>query len=423
MKKIWKIILPIIVLALGVIGYVSLKATAPKTLAKSKLEKIWTVHTKPLKIIDMQPYISEFGTVVSGNQAELRPLVSGQITEVGNAFSRGAIIKAGDMLVTIDPFHYEINIANEKAVLNEVLAKIKETREEIKFETALHKISIAQLALRKRDFERRRKLKKQGSSSNKSADDAEISYNQASQVVTAHEQTINRLKMRLVQFQAQELSAQAALKLANRNLSETRLLAPFDGFLAAAEGSVGQYVDTGDRLARLIQAEKLEIHFRLKKRDFVSLFSNGKKLEEDSSQKNSLIGKEVQVTWQMGDEKLEFIAVIERVGAEIDVTGSGVDVYARLQNIDIHTALRPGAFVEVKIPDRRYIGVVSLPDTALIEDNLVYIIENGRLVEKKIDIIRRNGPIMLVRGEFSEGDVVVTRAFPEISSGLKAVPK
>ncbi|PPR78699.1 MAG: hypothetical protein CFH06_00686, partial [Alphaproteobacteria bacterium MarineAlpha3_Bin5] len=97
----------------------------------------------------------------------------------------------------------------------------------------------------------------------------------------------------------------------------------------------------------------------------------------------------------------------------------GIDVYAQIQNIDLNTVLRPGAFVEVRIPDRYYSDVILLPVTAVNENNSIYIIENQRLVEKGVDVIRRYNESVLLRGDFSEGDIAVSRIFPEISPGLK----
>ena len=138
---------------------------------------------------------------------------------------------------------------------------------------------------------------------------------------------------------------------------------------------------------------------------------------------SELIGKKVRVRWRVGDRHLEFNAIIERLGAEIDATSGGVDVYARLQDIRLDTPLRPGAFVEVIVPDRLYQQVAKVPDTAIVNERIVYLVENGRLVERTVDVVGREDEWVIVRGDLSEGKHVITRPFPEMAAGLRVEPR
>jgi len=226
------------------------------------------------------------------------------------------------------------------------------------------------------------------------------------------------LKNRLNQQKASAVRARSVLKLAERNLQETTINAPFDGFLANAGVSAGQRISTNERLARLIEAKRLEVKFRLSERDFSSLLKVEGKATKDNSQSSELMGKKVKVKWNIGNRTLNYMADIQRLGAEIDVTGGGVDVYARLNNIDLTTSLRPGAFVEVIVPSRIYKNVAQVPDTAVVRGNIVYLVENGRVNEITISQVRRGANYILIRGPELDGKMVITRPFPKIVNGL-----
>ena len=421
-NKVFRFVLPLLIIVVGIGAFVSLKATAPVLAPEVSREKVWPIHTKKLVIENVRPEITEFGTVVAGNQADLRPLVSGRIVEVGRNYFEGAIITAGDTLAVIDPFDYKIEVADRAAALTEVITKGAETRAEIGSETQLLAISKSQLNLRKRDFNRRQKLAKQGSTSRKSLDDSEIAFNEASQAVALRQQTILRLENRLEQYEASVIRARSALDLAKRNLSETKLVAPFSGFLANAEVSIGQRVGTSDRIARLIEADRMEVRFRLTERDFSGLLETTNKIPQSRSTSSELINKKVRVRWRVGDRYLEFRAVIERLGAEIDATSGGINVYARLFDIGLDTPLRPGAFVEIIVPARMYQNVVRVPDTAIVGELDVYLVENGRLIKQTIDVVRRVNSWVLIRGKSLEGKYVVTRPFPEMAAGIRVEP-
>ena len=349
--------LAISIIALGLITLVFLKLTAPLVLAKPVAERVWPVATQLIKVSSFRPELKEYGTVIAGNQAELRPQVSGRIVEIGENYYEGAIITKGDLLAKIDPFDYQIKLEDSKAALDEVLNRIAETEGEIKYETQLLKITRAQVVIRKRDLERRRKLSKRGSSSQKSLDDAEISYNNAAKDVAMRQQINLRLRNRLNQQKASGVRARSALKSAKRNVQETTIMAPFDGFLANADVSVGQRVFTNERLARLIETKRLEVKFRLSESKFSNLIKAPQTTSKNNFSNSELIGKEVKIKWNMGNQTFNYKATIQRLGAEIDVKGGGIDVYARLSNIGLNTSLRPGAFVEVIVRSRIFKNV------------------------------------------------------------------
>jgi len=422
-KKLYKIFLPLLIVALGIATFASLRATAPVVKPKPSNEKTWPVKTIKLFVDNIRPEILEYGTIVAGNQADLRPLVPGRIVKVGPNYFEGAIIKSGETLAVIDPFDYRIEVADRKAALTEALTKEEETRSEIKSESRLLEISRSQLNLRKRDFNRRKKLAKQGSTSRKSLDDAEIAFNQASQAEATRQQTILRLKSRLNQFKAAVTRARAALDLARRNLSETKLVAPFDGFLANAEVSVGQRVGTVDRIARLIEAGRMEVRFRLTQRDFGGLLPGSKQVSKTLRNSPELLDKKIQVKWRVGDRYLNFMAIIERLGAEIDATSGGIDAYARLLNIGLDTPLRPGAFVEILVPAKMYTQVLRIPDTAIVGENEIYLVEAGRLVSRSIEVVRKVDNWVLIRGTNLDGKEIITRPFPEMAAGIRVAPR
>ena len=131
-----------LVFIIGLIVVVVLKVTAPVSVAKPEVERRWAVATKKLYLENVQPNIQEFGAIVAGSQAEIRPLVSGRIIELGENYYEGAIVIAGELLAKIDPFTYKIKVQDSEAALQEVLNKILETEGEIKFESKLHKIAV-----------------------------------------------------------------------------------------------------------------------------------------------------------------------------------------------------------------------------------------------------------------------------------------
>lgn len=414
MKKVAKVILPVLIIAVAVSGFMYLKSTRPQATPTPPTEKVWTVSAVEARLTDEQPPIKEFGTVVAGSVVELRPLVDGRIVALGENFVEGATVRRGETLAVIDPFDYEVEVIDKTAAIAEAEARLKETRSDLRTQRRMVEIAREQVKLRKTDLERKTKLSARGSLSQKSKDDAAIAYNEAKQAVENQTQTRERLVARIDQMEAALARSRVALKMAERNLKETRLIAPEDGYLANAVAAVGQRVATNDRLARLIVTRRLEVSFQLSRGDFGRLAAS-----DGGNAAPILVGRRIGIEWRVGARNFRFDAVIDRLNAEIDAASGGIGVFARLIDPDPRTPLRPGAFVEVSVPGNMYRDVLRLPEDALGDNATIYVVEDGRLVPRQVEVLRRVAKDVLVRAPVTPGSKIVTTHFPEIGPGLR----
>ncbi len=121
----------------------------------------------------------------------------------------------------------------------------------------------------------------------------------------------------------------------------------------------------------------------------------------------------------MGKKNLSFEAIIERLGAEIDSTSGGIDIFARLLGLNFTTPLRPGAFVAVGIPGRIYNDVIKIPRSALLDNKYLFIIREGRLKRFNVEIVQLGPDWVLISDDKLDGELVAVKPFPEMAEGLK----
>ncbi len=414
MKKLAKFVLPVLLIAAAGAAFSYLRSTRPEATPAPAEERVRPVAAVAAQFVDVRPTITEFGAVVAGSVVELRPLVAGRIAQLGPNFVEGAVVRKGETLVAIDRFDYEVDVAHAEAGVAESQARLKETQAELRNERRLLAIAREQAALRMTDLERKRKLSARGALSRKARDDSLIAANEAKRSVETAEQRQERLAARIEQSNAALARSQAALERARRDLDDTVLTAPEDGFLADASAAEGQRVGTGDRLARLIVARRLEVSFQLKRADFGRLAGGG-----DGHAADRLLGRAVSVTWRVGRRDFTYDAIIERLSAEIDPASGGIGVHARFVDPDPATPLRPGAFVEVGIPGKLYRRVLRLPEGAVDAEGNVYVIDRGQLAPRRVELLRRVAKDVLVRADIAPGARIVTTHFPEIGPGQR----
>lgn len=401
-----KILLPVAIL--GGAAYYAVNAKRPPVERNTVEERVWPVAAVPVVISDQQPELRLFGEVTAGRQVELRPLVAGRVVEVGPNFVVGGIVREGELLIAVDPFDYRANVEESVARRAETSAKIAEYRAEIKSEIELMEGDENLVAIRRREVKRRTQLRRKGSGSRKAVDDSQLALSEQRQRLIGRQQTIARLAARVDQQVAVQRRLAVAVARAQRDLEETKLLAPFDAFLVDIDIAVGKMVGTGDRVARLIDARWLEVRFQMNNDQFARLIASGE-----------VRGRAATAIWRTAAREFTFEAEIERVSGEIDAASGGVDLFARIRQTTLATVLRPGAFVEIRMAGQLYRDVIRLPDTAVHGGSIVYAIVDGRLEPRAVEIVARAGNDLLVRGKLAANEQVVTTAFAEIGPGVQ----
>ncbi len=413
LKTVFKIALPVLVLigAVGVAGV--LQATKPELAPAPPEERSWLVSTVGASVGTVRPEIVAYGEIVALRDAELRAAVGGRIVATSPAFVDGGRVKAGDLLVAVDPFDYELALGEAKAALAESKSHLVELEAQIATETASLKRDDEQIALTERELERRKKLKEGGVGTDKSIDDIRMQWSEREEARTARRDTLKAWRARAEQTRAAIERNELVVKRAERDLNDTRIVAPFEGYLSETSGSIGKELNLSDRLGRLVDLGALEARFHLSDAVYGRLIADGIALQ----------GRPVTVIWRSGSAETRYEARLERVDGAIDPKTGGVELFARLSPIGADTPLRPGAFVEIRVADRAYDGAAQLPETALHGEQTIYAVEDGRLAPRRVELLARIGNDVVVRGNLKSGDAIVTSRFAEIGPGAKVTAR
>ncbi|MDE0050579.1 MAG: efflux RND transporter periplasmic adaptor subunit [Rhodospirillales bacterium] len=404
-----KVALPLLTLVCAVLAVGYLRATKPQIERTGFEERARPVAAATVEILDVQPSISAYGEVVAQRDVELRALVAGAVVAVGENFVNGGTVRAGDLLVAIDPFEYRAAVTEAEAALAEARAQLAETGAELGAEESGLAEDRTQLALAEREVARREALLAKGTAAQKTVDDALVRRSERARAVSATERRVAGLRARIARQDAVIARSTVALERAERDLENTRLTAPFDGYLTGVSAALGKRLGVNDRVVRLLDQARLDIRIHLSDGDYGRLVSSAAGLR----------GRPVAVTWRAGERSFPFRAVIQRADGEVDAASGGVRVYARIEDAGARVPLRPGAFVEVLIPDRVYRGAARLPETALVGGDTVYAVVDGRLEPRPVALLARVGNDVVVSGGIADGERIATTRFPEIGPGVK----
>lgn len=364
--------LPVLIVAAAALIVAVLTALRPQLAPVPVSERVWVVSAATVRHETVQPELDLFGEVIAGRRSELRALVAGPIARVGPNFRDGGLVQEGELLLQVDPFDYEALLADHRSRLKEAEVRLKVVG---------------------RDLQRARDLIAQKLVAQQFLDNAELAVQQQEAVV--EQQGI-------------------AVQRAQRDVRDTRLLAPYAGVVGNVNADLGKQLSLNDKVADITDMGRLEVRFSLSNAEYGRLLETG----------DPVVGRPVRVIWDVGTEELAYTGRIERVGAEITAATGGVDAFAAITAGDAATVLRPGAFVRVRVADRRYDGVLRVPETALYGEDTVYAINaEDRLEARRVAIRGYAGNDLLATSDgepsLEDGDRVLTSQLREIGAGVK----
>lgn len=402
-----KILLPVVLIAVSMVGASYLFATKPAVEPTPDVEQVWTVRTTPVDHRDHQPTLQLFGELVAGRDVALRPDVAGKVVEASPKLFEGGRFLKGEVILRIDPFDYQASIDEFKAQIREATARQAELQASRSLEVTSLELDREQLELIGRDVERFARLSDKRTASEKAFDDAKIAFSQQTGRVQQREQSIVMVDAMLDQQAAAIDRLNVALRRAERDLANTEVKAPFSGIVADVGAQIGRRLSSNDTIARLIDDQHFEISFQLPDSDFGRLWQGG------------LIGREVQGRWRLGKAAFDIEARIARVVPLIDASSGGVTIFAKLSEYPETIPLRPGAFIEIEMQDRPYENVIELPASALFGGDTIYVVEDDRLRPETVDLVTAYDQQILVQADLEDGMPVVTSRLAEIAPGLK----
>ncbi len=413
LRRSVRVLLPLLVLGAAVAAFAAMMATRTAILPEAPGERVWAVEAATVALETVRPRIPLFGQAVAGRSVDLRPLVAGRVAAVGPDFREGGYVAEGGLLIAIDPFDFETVRALRTAELAEARASLREVEADLASARDQLDEDARQLALLRREADRRRQLRERGAISQKALDDAELGLSRQQQASSQRRNAVARFTARGERQQAAIRRAEAALARAERDLAETRLTAPFAGWLVGIGAEIGKQVGTAERVARLVDAARLEIGLTIPNEVFGALDAGG-----------GAVGRRLEAVWRTGETARSFPARIARLEGEIDAASGGVAAFASLDALPQDTRLRAGAFVEVLLEGPELQDAARLPSSAVFDGDTVYRIgADERLEAVKVAVRARESESVLVQGPLADGQRIVLTRFPEIAPGVKvAVP-
>ena len=289
-----QIILMVAVLAGSFLFMNSLIDAKPEVRKRPKFRTVYTVNTQPVVLGDHRPQFSVYGETLASRSVDLRSLVSGEVISINPDLRVGTRVNKGDALVEIDAFNFEGAVREARANRDEVLARIRENQSRIKLEKSKYSHLKIQMDLASADHQRIAALRAKGTTTQKQLDDRAMALSQRTQ---ASEQSQINLQAEIAKLEQQKAALERLnwrLQLAEKNLLNTVLKAPFDGIVRTTGVEIGKIVSANDIVVSIYEDEKIDVRFTLTDERY------GRLQTDDQG----IVGRKIAVNWTIGGHKI-----------------------------------------------------------------------------------------------------------------------
>lgn len=401
--------LGLLIYAVFMVGTALQERMSAETKAPPARERVFSVNVMVAEAGEIAPVLQTFGEVQSRRLLELRAAVGGRVIELADDFEDGGVVEAGQVLVRLDPSDAEAAVDRAASDIADAEAEQRDAERALTLARDSLAAAEEQAALRSRAFDRQRDLGERGVSTATATETAELAASTARLAVISSRQAAATAEARVDQSATSLERARIALDEAERRLADTTIEAPFSGTLSAASVVVGRLVSANEQLAELIDPDDLEVSFRLSTAQYARLLDA----------QGRLIRADVTATLDVAGVDLQARGRISRASAGAGEGATGRLIFAAL---DSAAGFKTGDFVTVQVQEPVLQDVVLLPSSALDAGESVLVLgPDDRLEQVAVDLLRRQGDDVLVRGPI-EGRQIVRERSPLLGAGIAVKP-
>jgi RND family efflux transporter MFP subunit len=365
--------------------------------ADAKEDPATPVRTEPLRVESIRRAIEVVGTLAAEDEVTLSAQAEGQVSRI--AADLGDRVSAGQSLVELDREKPQYSLDQQTAAFKRALARFGASdidhlpRIE---DTPDVQRAAAELEQAKQVSERAKELGRRQLVPRQTVDDAEAT-------LRAKQAGYNAALQGAKDLRAEIDASMAAMKLAERQLRDTSIRAPFDGYVQKRLVQLGEYVRVQAPVITLVRMDPLKLTAEIpeKMAPWVTV-GQPVELRVDAYPDRAVTGR------------------ISRISPAVNTSTRAFGFEARVPNQD--ALLKPGTFARVHIESGKVDEVMTLPYSALqfrYGASRVFVVDGNRVTAREIKIGDRLGDRVEVVEGIKAGDVVAISDVDKLADGQK----
>ena len=370
-------------------------------LAAAENQKPRAVTVEAAQVRDVRREVDVVGTLAAREEAVISAEVAGRVSRL--VHDLGDRVSAGTPLLELDPEKLQYRAEGQRAALDQARARYGAAEDGTlpPLERVPAVVSTgAQLADAQQQLDRAKNLASRNLISRSDLDTAQTRFDTAK---AAHDQALASARQLRADIEAQSSS----LRLAQRELRDAVVRAPFDGYVAERLVSPGQFLQPQTPVMRIVRLQPLKLTAEVPEK-FAPWIETGREMA-------------VRVDAFPGET---FTGRVVRIAPAVNLKSRAFAIEGEIPNTD--GKLKPGTFARVQITTDHVARAVTIPVSAVQSrygTNRVFTIQNGQLVGKEIVLGDRLGDRVEVSKGLEAGTGVVSSDVEQLADGARVTIK
>jgi RND family efflux transporter MFP subunit len=347
--------------------------------------------------MSVQRQVDLAGTLMSPDQAKISSEVAGVIRDV--PVQLGTEVRAGDVLVHIQPRELQLALDRAESQLKQVEAQLGVDRTHDRQPPPDEQVASVQQARANRDdaqntFKRAEQLHGRGLMSQVDYDTAETRLKVAEANYQAALDTVHALKATLQ-------DRRAAYELAQKKVNDAAIRAPVAGSVSERLVQPGEFIRENTPVATIVQMNPLKLKTAVQEK-FAGVITAGQvvKFRVEAFPEQAFEGK------------------IAYVSPSVDQATRTFPVEALVDNRDRH--LKPGFFAKGTIATKLDENVMAVSDDAvstLAGVSTVYVVDNNKARQQIVSLGVHQGKLWEITGGLKGDETMATSNLNQLATG------
>ena len=358
-----RVVVCLVILGIGFLAADILIRTRPMP-AKSAMEQ----EGPRVRVLELEPQeLAErwtgYGTILAVDSADVPARIQAIVETIPQEVRDGAPVEVGDVLVVLDATDYQEQLTMSQQRLIQVDARLD--RLDIEEQLAQDRLALARrdVELAIADLDRVREAFDAGAAVSREIDLVEQRLLKSRQAAIVQQEVLDQLPILRIELQSTLAAEKAAGNMAALNVQRCTIRSPISGVLSSVDMEVGESVRPGQRIARVVDVERLEVP-----------------LHVAASARNAItIGDEVRISRPGSD--LAWAAHIERIAPVDDQQTRTLTVYVEVDAAD--SGLAPGLFVRGEVISSTGMPRFIVPRRS-IRNQRIMLVENGAIKNVRV---------------------------------------
>lgn len=333
--------------------------------------------------------ISVQGSLLDDDQAVVGAKLAGRVDQV--LVDLGTPVKKGQSLVVFDNRDLELRVRQAEAQLLQATAAIGRTPQDDELQIKREQSPLVMLERALVDEAQAAVTRAQALRPRGVVTESEYERVEA-QLKTAearYRSALNSVGEKIALITVRK----AELAIAQQQLADAQIVAPFDSIVQMKNVSPGEYVQVGQAVVTLVRADKLR-------------FTAG---VPESRASEVRVGQEVHL--QLPGSSEPVVSAVSRISPMVTQTSRSLLIEADVDNRDVHW--RAGQFAEGTIIVNRDEQVVAVPASAVSEFagvQKVWVVRKGEGIEVPVRTGRRELTRVEVLSGIQPGEMIVVNS-------------